>query len=43
VSSGEFGGQKIAKVLSAIFFLSLWILFVAVSAMESYKILTPNF
>ena len=43
VSGGEFGGPKWIKVASSLLLFCLWIVFVALAAMESYKIITPNF
>jgi hypothetical protein len=43
VSGGEFGGPKWIKILSSSFFFFLWIVFVALSALESYKVIEANF
>ena len=43
VSGGELGGPKGLKIISSAFFLILWIIFVALSAMEAYQIIDPNF
>jgi solute carrier family 8 (sodium/calcium exchanger) len=43
ISGGELGGPKSIKTVTSGIFVILWSSYVAISAMEAYKVIDPGF
>ena len=43
VSGGELGGPKCIKTITSLIFMSLWFVYIGLSAMEAYGVITPGF
>ena len=42
VSGGELGGPKCIKTITSLIFMSLWFVYIGLSAMEAYGVITPG-
>ena len=40
---GELGGPKAAKTVTSFIFVSLWVFYVMISALEAYEVIKPGF
>ena len=42
VSGGELGGPKCIKTITSLIFMCLWFVYIGLSAMEAYGVITPG-